>query len=60
VRSILIKETPEAGSFVDEFERRASTNQADNEAESDEAGIIALRHKMALILAKQVLSSHCG
>jgi hypothetical protein len=29
-RSILIEETPEAGSSVDEFERRASTNQADN------------------------------
>lgn len=55
---ILIKETSEARSSIDELESRAGTNQADEVTESNEAGIIALGHNLALILTKKIVGSH--
>ena len=56
--NILVEQASEAGSSVNKLKARACADQADNVAESDEAGIVALGHDVILILTKQVVGSH--
>lgn len=46
---------------VDQLQRGACSDEADQDTEHDERGIVALRNRMTLILADEVFQRHlCG
>lgn len=55
---ILVKQPIRSRPTTNQLERRRSADEADDVAEGDEAGIVALGHGLALVLTKESLCGH--
>lgn len=58
--AILVEETSGARPPVDQLESRGSANQADEVAESYEAGIVVLGDYLSAVLTEKVFGRHDG
>lgn len=59
-RHLLVVQSSEASTTVDEFQRRSGADETDDVAQSHETRSVAVRHHVALILAKEVCGRHIG